>query len=82
MVTLPDRLPDGVQKLDDIERARVGTVRNGRFVPLPLDAPDPVAEATPSAFRTRVDVHVRDARIEMGDMLRTSLTEALSLVGK
>lgn len=80
VVTLPDRLPDGVQKLDDIDRARVGTVRNGRFVPLPLDAPDPAAEATPSAFRTRVDIHVRDATIEMGDMLRTQLTGNPTLV--
>ncbi len=74
VVTLPDRMPDGVQKLDEIERACIGTIRKGRFVPLPLDAPDPVVEATPSAFRTRLDIHLRDTSIEMGDILRTRLT--------
>jgi len=73
-VNLPDVLPDGVQKLDDIEHVRIGTMRGGNFVPLPVDAPDPVDEASGSTFRTRVNIGLKNARIVKGDMLSTYLS--------
>jgi translocation and assembly module TamB len=70
-VELPDSLPDGVQTLDDVDRVRVGTLRRGRFILLPTDAPDAVEEASASTFRTRLSIALRDARIIKGDMLST-----------